>query len=161
MFDERIKEALLRRLPHPLVVCGCVDEAGEATAFTLAWITQTSFDPPVVAIAVRRNSSSNQFIRSSNVFSINFLGVSQADIAEHFMQPRSDSAGKLEAHSFSRGVTGSPILDESQGAFECNVIHIMEHGDHDVGGGEVIATIGREDMEEQFLLSHTSWQYGG
>ena len=160
MFDEHVKKRLLRQIPHPVVICGCTDGAGAANAFTLTWITQTSFDPPVVAIAVRNDTRSNRLIRGSNVFSVNFPGRSQVLLAETFTR---SSAGneKLDDVAWHPGVTGCPILDDCLGAFECNVIGIVEHGDHDVVVGEIIATEGSRSGEPPLLLSDTDWEYAG
>ncbi len=162
MFDEALKQELLRRIPHGVYVCGCVSNDGsQRNAFTLTWITQSSFEPPVVTIAVRRDSASSQHIRASRVFSVNFLGNSQSDLALRYMQPASESGPKLTEGAYHDGVTGAPILNDAVGAIECNVIQFVEYGDHDVIVAEIIATEGKEQREPQLLLSDTPWSYGG
>lgn len=165
MFDEQTKHDLLQRVPYGLYVCGVTSgsaggRAEELDAFTLTWMTQTSFQPPLVAIAVRRMSHANSLIRESKVFSINFLGASQREIAEHFKKP-ADGKSRLENQRFHAGVTGSPILDDAAGAIECTVVQIVEHGDHDLILGEVFATERGPRDEKPLYLHETAWEYGG
>ncbi len=162
MFDEQQKKKLLRRMPHGIYVCGCVNGAGDdLNAFTLTWATQTSFKPPILTMGVKRDTISNQFIRESRVLTVNFLGKSQKELAEFFFKPRRRIGNKFENIDFHTGETGAPILDDAQGAAECRVLEIVEQGDHDVIIAEVVATEMKEGAEAQLVLSDTAWQYGG
>jgi len=161
VFDDKTKSGLLQRLPHAVCVAGCLGVTGDVNAFTLTWLTQTSFDPPVITIAVRRGSRSNQYIHESKVFSVNFLGRSQTDLAENFMASHDERPLKLGDVPFHPGVTGAPILETCAGALECNVIQIVEYGDHDVVLGEIIATESGSVDEPPLHLEDTGWEYAG
>ena len=45
--DADAKKVLLRKIPHGLFVCG-VREGDEVNGFTASWVTQGSFEPPLV-----------------------------------------------------------------------------------------------------------------
>ena len=48
------KKILLRKIPHGLFICGVRDEdKNEVNGFTASWVTQGSFTPPLVVMAVR------------------------------------------------------------------------------------------------------------
>jgi hypothetical protein len=48
--DAAAKKTLLRKIPHGLFICG-VAEGEEVNGFTASWVTQGSFEPPLVVIA--------------------------------------------------------------------------------------------------------------
>ncbi len=160
MLDEKVKRTLLRKLPHPLNICG-VREGEELNGFTLSWMTQASFKPPLVTIGVRQDSRSHAMIKASQVFTVSFLAAGQQNIAERFFQPQRRVGDKLGEIDFYVGeATGCPILSEALGYIECQVKGSLEQGDHSVFLGEVVAA-GLHQDAEPLLLKDTSWQYGG
>jgi flavin reductase (DIM6/NTAB) family NADH-FMN oxidoreductase RutF len=160
LLDEKAKRTLLRKLPHPLNICG-VKEGEELNGFTLSWTTQASFKPPMVVIGVRQDSKSNAMIKASQVFAISFLEAGQQDIAEKFFQPQRRTGDKFGDFDFYTGeATGCPILTDALGYVECRVAGSLDQGDHTVFLGEVIAAEMRREGEP-LLLANTSWQYGG
>jgi flavin reductase (DIM6/NTAB) family NADH-FMN oxidoreductase RutF len=160
MLDEKAKRTLLRLIPHSLNICG-VKAGEELNGFTLSWMTQASFKPPLVVIAVRQDSQSHAMIQASQQFAVSFLGSEQKDLAEKFFKPQSQVGGRLGDTEFTVGaLTGCPIIASSLGYVECQVKGSLEHGDHTVFMAEVIAaSIYREG--EPLLLKDTGWQYGG
>ena len=52
------KKTLLRKIPHGVFICG-VAENGEVNGFTASWVTQGSFEPPLVVMAVRSDSTTS------------------------------------------------------------------------------------------------------
>ena len=49
--DLDAKKTLLRKIPHGLFICGVAD-GDEVNGFTASWVTQASFEPPLVMMAV-------------------------------------------------------------------------------------------------------------
>ena len=47
--DADAKKVLLRKIPHGLFVCG-VRDGDEVNGFTASWVTQGSFEPPLVVM---------------------------------------------------------------------------------------------------------------
>jgi flavin reductase (DIM6/NTAB) family NADH-FMN oxidoreductase RutF len=160
LLDEKAKRTLLRFIPHPLNICG-VKDGEELNGFTVSWMTQASFQPPLITIAVRQDSRSHAMIKASQTFAISFLDIAQKDLAEKFFQPQrrvGDKFGDVEFYTGS--ATGCPIIKAAIGCIECEVRGSLEHGDHSVFLGEVItAQIHQEG--EPLLMKDTGWQYGG
>jgi flavin reductase (DIM6/NTAB) family NADH-FMN oxidoreductase RutF len=160
LLDEKAKRTLLRHIPHALNICG-VREGEDLNGFTLSWMTQASFKPPLVAIAVRQDSRSHAMIKASQVFAVSFLEASQKDVAESFFQPQRRVGNKFGELDFYIGeATGCPILQASLGFIECELRGSLEQGDHSVFLGEVVAS-GLHQEGEPLLLKDTGWQYGG
>lgn len=138
MFDESVKNRLLQRIPQNEVVCGAA--AGDETiAVTISWIMQAAEQPPSVVIAIRRASDAARLIRTSKVFSINFVDAADSSLSDA-LRDEATARERLQARRHHAGVTGSPVLDDAAGAIECTVIQIIEHGDHDLFVGDIIAT---------------------
>ena len=57
------------------------DEVGSGT---INWPTQTSFDPPLLAIGVKSDTKSLANIKASGAMALSFLGAGQGDLAFAF-----------------------------------------------------------------------------
>jgi flavin reductase (DIM6/NTAB) family NADH-FMN oxidoreductase RutF len=81
-------------------------------------------------------------------------------MAQKFFKPQRRVGNKFEDVEFYMGETGCPIISDSLGYVECRVVGAVEHGDHTVFVGEVIAA-GVHREGEPLLLESTGWNYGG
>ena len=159
MLDEQAKKTMLRKIPHGLYICGVKNEE-EVNGFTASWLMQASFQPPLIVNCVRQDSISHQMVKNSGVFAISFLEDGQKDLAQKFFKPMRRVGNKFEDVEFYLGETGCPIISDSLGYVECNVVDAVEKGDHTVYVGEVIAS-GVHREGKQLLLETTGWNYGG
>jgi flavin reductase (DIM6/NTAB) family NADH-FMN oxidoreductase RutF len=160
--NEAAKRTALRKISYGLYVIG-VRDGDNINAFTGDWMSQCSFAPPLVMMAVRNESGSNVMIRKSGVFAVSVLGREQQDTAKHFFKPEriSQGNGKLDGFDLVEGTTGAPILRDCAAWFECRIRDIIETGgDHTVIIAEVIEA-GVESDNEPLRLSDTPWHYGG
>lgn len=160
MLDEQAKKTMLRKIPHGLYICG-VRDGEEMNGFTVSWLMQSSFKPPLVVSCVKQDSQSHTMIEKTNVFAISFLEEGQKEVAKQFFQPKRRVGNKFEEIEFYEGEeTGCPIIQDSLGYIECKVVGKVDEGDHTVFVGEVIGSgIHREG--KQLLLESTGWEYGG
>ena len=160
MLDEQAKKTMLRKIPHGLYICG-VKDGDEMNGFTVSWLMQSSFKPPLVVNCVKQDSISHEMIKKSGVFAISFLDSEQKDLAAKFFKPKSRVGNKFEDVEFYEGeATGCPIISDSLGYIECFVVDAVEKGDHTIYVGEVIAS-GIHKEGNQLILESTGWQYGG
>jgi len=159
--NQEAKKILLRKIPHGLFICGVRDESiNEVNGFTASWVTQGSFSPPLVVMAVRSDGSSHEIIKKTNKFSLNVLKSDQKDLAAVFFKPQKALGGRFESVEFNLGELGLPILVDSVGGLECNVIGDIAHGDHTVFVGEVKSAYLNNDVDS-LNLNSTGWNYGG
>ena len=157
--DLEAKKVLLRKIPHGLFICG-VRDGDEINGFTASWVTQGSFNPPLVVISVRADGSSHKIIEKTKKFSLNVLRDDQKDLAALFFKPQKGLGGRFESTSYSYGELDLPILDDALGAIECELIGEVIHGDHSVFVGEVKNAVLIKDGNA-LDLSSTGWTYGG
>ena len=160
MLDEQAKKTMLRKIPHGLYICG-VRDGEEMNGFTVSWLMQSSFKPPLLVNCVKQGTTSYAMIQKTEVFAISFLEDGQKDLAAAFFKPKARVGNKFENVEFYEGeATGCPIIKDSLGYVECKVVGKVEQGDHTVFVAEVIgAGIHREG--KQLLLETTGWEYGG
>ena len=160
MLDEQAKKTMLRKIPHGLYICG-VRDGEEMNGFTISWLMQSSFKPPLVVNSVKKGTTSYEMIEKTEVFSISFLGEEQKDLAAEFFKPKTRVGNKFEDVEFYEGeATGCPIIKDSLGYVECKVVGKVAEGDHTVFVAEVISA-GTHREGKQLLLETTGWQYGG
>ena len=157
--DPEQKKQALRKITHGVYVIG-VKEGEKVNAFTATWVSQVSFEPPLVMAAIRNDSVSFGMIQRSGVFAINFLGTGQKPLAQHFLKPAHLGGDKLAGVAHRRGLTGAPVLEEAIAYVECRVREVHAVGDHSLVVGEVVeARVQRDD--EPMALKETGWHYGG
>ena len=157
--DAQARKSALRGITYGLYVLGTKDE-NTVNGATVNWLTQTSFEPPLVAVAVKAGTRSQEQIAKSGVFSVNILESGQKDFATAFFKPLEPEGNKLAGYEFYTEKTGCPIFKDALRYFECQVVERVEKGDHYIYVGEVInAGVHREG--EPMTLKETGFYYGG
>ena len=160
--NDEVRRAVLQRIPYALFVVGARSaDSGEMTAYAGNWLTQTSFEPPLVVLGARAEGDGYRLIRDGGVLSVNFLPrTGGEEIARHFFEPPALGDGTLGGVPFRLGTTGAPLLDPAAAWFEAQVRHVVEMGDHHVVVAEVVDAGVRSD-EPILHLGDTPWSYGG
>ena len=62
--DADAKKTALRMIPYGIYVLTAEAGDGETAAATVNWVTQTSFDPPLVVIGVKADSGPTRFSKA-------------------------------------------------------------------------------------------------
>jgi len=158
--NEDAKKNLLRLVPHALYVLTCrVD--GKTAASTVSWVTQASFQPPLVALGLKKDSFTFETVRKAGSFALNFLGKDQKDIAQKFFKHVEPEGHTIAGETFQEGpLLKHPIFPRMAGFLECKVLEVVDKGDHAVVVAQVLeAQTGA--VEGPLLLSSTGWNYGG
>ncbi len=156
--DQTTHEAL-RRFPYAIYILGVAND-GETNAMAASWVTQCSFDPPLLMVAVRRRTHTYELVKSGRTFSINLVDKKERDIIRTLEKPFDMIGDKLNAVGHSQGKNGAPILDQAFGYIECNVVEIYEPGDHALVIGEVTHAELRQEGEP-IMCADLKWHYGG
>lgn len=157
--DPKAKRTALRGITYGLYIVGTKDESG-VNGFAGNFLTQTSFEPPLVALAAKAGSRSQQQIAESGVFSVNVLETGQKDMVTAFFKALEPEDNKLAGYEFYTEETGCPIFKDALSYFECKVVDKVEKGDHFIYVGEVInAGVHREG--DPLTMKETGFYYGG
>ena len=159
MSDSDPVSDALNALVYGLVVVGTKSADGEPNGMTANWLTQVSFDPRVVAVAIQDGAHTRQNIDATGVFSISVLPDGSKDLSLKFTAKSTSGEGRLEGEPVTSYDTGTPVLDGAVAWFECRVVGSSQPGDHVVYFGEVVG--GSVRGGEPQLLSATGMSYGG
>jgi flavin reductase (DIM6/NTAB) family NADH-FMN oxidoreductase RutF len=97
---------------------------------TVAWASQVSLKPPMVAVAVDKRWYSHELLSIGENFTVNVLADDQVPLGKHF----GSSSGRTP------GVNGVPKLAGCRAWIECRKIDTVSTGDHTLFIGEVVAS---------------------
>lgn len=136
--DASAKKTALRMIPYGLFVLTSEGKDGKVSAAAVNWVTQASFEPPLVAIGVKADSGGHAIIKETKTFALNVLGKGQQSAAFAFFKPTERDGNKIGGEPFHAGKTGAPILDNAVAFVECKLVDTVEKGDHSLFVGEVV-----------------------
>jgi 3-hydroxy-9,10-secoandrosta-1,3,5(10)-triene-9,17-dione monooxygenase reductase component len=134
-FDQDRFRSVMGAFATGVVVVTAVDD-GEPVGFTAQSFLSLSLEPPLIALAPGRTSTSWPRIRRAGTFCVNVLSEDQADLGRRFAVPGVDRFAGLE---WVAGRTGAPVLPGSLAWVECDVELIHDAGDHELVIGRVRA----------------------
>ena len=158
--NEDAKKQTLLMIPYGLYVVGVTGPDGSVNAFTANWLSQASFKPPLIMMAVKTDSRSYPMIRESKSFAVSFLESGQKEIAAAFFKPPELVNGKLGGHAVEFHETGAPVLAAAPAFVECAVTDVVDRGDHAIFVAQV-TNAGHRRSASPLLMSETGWKYGG
>jgi len=152
MPEINVYEAL-NELPLPLVIVTTGNK--EKAGMTAAWITQVSWKPAYVGIAIYNKWSTLKVIKNLGYFAINIVSPKLLKVAlKVFGSLHSEAVDKFLLASRDYGVKiglgkliKAPVILESPLIIECRVAKILEIGDHHLVVGEPLTAYRNADEE--------------
>jgi flavin reductase (DIM6/NTAB) family NADH-FMN oxidoreductase RutF len=106
-------------------------------AMIASWVSQVSYDPLLIMVAVHTHRYSHQLIDQGGCLALHVLARNQADLLKRFKG--SDPQAKFAALQWQRGKTGCPILADCIAYFEGRVVDRLRPGNHTLFIAEVVA----------------------
>lgn len=163
MSNEKIKVAL-SMMPYGFYSITSSHE-GINNAMVANWVTQVSFSPRLIAIAIQKTSYSHNLIVKGKAFAVNIFNKADVDMIKPYTKSRAKNPDKLVNAQFTPGPqTGCPILSGSAAHIECKVIAIHDDGgDHSIFVGEVVGAgvYKPGDAGDTLKLPDLGWSYAG
>lgn len=132
-------------------------------AGTVSWVMQSSFEPPMVTLAIQKESDLNETIGKAYRFAINVLGKDDRKMINAFAKESTIADQKINGYPYLNGLkTDAPILQDCLGFIECEVADIIKtEGDHVLFVGKVVHHKLREPEAMPLHEWETSKHYGG
>ncbi|PYO78352.1 MAG: flavin reductase family protein [Gemmatimonadetes bacterium] len=159
--DDATTRAALRLFPYGLYAV-TVRHEGEEHASTASWVTQASFHPPMVAVAIENTSKTIGMVRDAHHFAISILHEGQREIAEKLGRPSSATSQKLKGIKTKPApASGVPVLADALGWVECRVVATLPGGDHTLVLGEVVEAGIERDGAKPLTLEQAGFTYSG
>jgi flavin reductase (DIM6/NTAB) family NADH-FMN oxidoreductase RutF len=157
--DPAVKKKALRMITYGLFVATARDDSGPA-AGAINWISQSSFTPPLIMMAIKADSALHRAIETSRRFIVHVVGKDQKELATAFFRGAELSGDKLNGYRVETSASGIPLLVDPPAWFECRVTNDVRGGDHTTFVAEVIDAGVRSDAEP-LTLRDTGFFYGG
>jgi flavin reductase (DIM6/NTAB) family NADH-FMN oxidoreductase RutF len=136
--DDAAKKTALRMIPYGIYVLTAREADGTPHAATVNWVTQTSFNPPLVTMGLKADSGAYAAVKATGKAVLNVLGKGQQGAAFTFFKPAEMQEGKLSGEPMHDAANGVPIIDSAPAAIELALAEIVERGDHHVVVMEVV-----------------------
>jgi flavin reductase (DIM6/NTAB) family NADH-FMN oxidoreductase RutF len=158
--DSKTKQKVLRLLTNGMYILTS-RSAERFGAATITWVSQASFKPPLLMVALRKDGSAFQCVVESRTAVLHVLDSGQRDIAQKFFTATEESQGLLNGEPYTQGTIGAPVLKNLGAYLECEAVEILENsGDHAVVVFEVLNAVLCKDVEP-LTVTGSPWQYGG
>jgi 3-hydroxy-9,10-secoandrosta-1,3,5(10)-triene-9,17-dione monooxygenase reductase component len=134
-FDlARFKQAMGTFATGVTIVSGIED--GRPVGFTCQSFMSVSIDPPFVAVAPARTSTSWPRIAAAGSFCVNVLADHQSEVGQRFAISGGD---KFQGVSWHPGpATGSPVIEGGLAWVDCRLELVHDAGDHELIIGRVL-----------------------
>ena len=160
---DKLRRRVLWTMPYGLYVVG--SRAGDRrNGMTLNWVTQLSFDPKLVGIAVEQGAFTHELVDEGGVFSLCIVDREDRAIVRKFTKPVEVDveAGTMNGFAFHDGRTGAPVLDQAVAYVDCEVRERVATGSHTLFVGEVVDAGFQKPEETPVLrMEDTRMIYGG
>jgi flavin reductase (DIM6/NTAB) family NADH-FMN oxidoreductase RutF len=123
-------EQALGRLVGSL--CIVTTKENELTgAMVASWVSQATFNPPGLTIAVAKERALESLLPIGSHFVLNILQEGKhIDLMKHFLKPFAPGEDRFANISYDMTENGCPILTDSLAYLECQVKNRLECGDH-------------------------------
>ena len=156
--NEKYRQQSLRMFSYGVYILSSVNK-GEHCVSTVTWVSQASFEPPMISVCIKRNSASYEIVKKRGEFILHLLGDNQKKMASTFFKPTIFENEKLNGQEFSLA-NNLPLLKDIPAYIQCKVVEILENGDHPLFLAEVVDAKINNDSNP-LELRKTGWTYGG
>lgn len=117
-----------------VTVVTAMEDAGPV-GFTCQAFTSLSLEPPMVALAPGKSSTSWPRIAEAGVFCVNILADDQEALCRDFAVSGGD---KFAGVRWAPGANGAPVIDGVLAWVECALLLAHDAGDHELVFGRVL-----------------------
>jgi flavin reductase (DIM6/NTAB) family NADH-FMN oxidoreductase RutF len=159
--DNALKKQVLRTFTYGMYIVSCVDEDGTTVnAFTANWLTQVSFEPPLIAVSIENISRSLPMIQRTRKFNINVLRSGDRKLAGDMGKSGLKYPEKMAGVGYSLGSNGVPIINQALAWVACDVRNMVDAGDSTLVVGEVL-DIGMLQEGQPLTMSEAGFKHAG
>lgn len=133
--DSSVTDAL-RTLTYGLYIV-TVSVGGRRNAMPASWVSQVSYDPPRIMVAVKKTRLTHDMLPEAGTFGL--MVVQKGKEGEFAGYKGGDPEKKFAGRAVTAGKSGAPLLTEYLTAFELELRDTIDAGDHALFIGEVVS----------------------
>src|SRR5204863_9500485 len=127
--------------------------AGTDPRMSGSWLMRASFKRAIAACALSEDSRTLANVRPSKRFAVSLLASGMKGLAESIVD------GSFAKVKTERTPSGLPVVAGGAGWIDCQVLDILDKGDHRIGLAEVV-DVG-SGPGKLMPLDELKWHYGG
>ena len=142
MIDPDTFRAVLGRFASGVTVVTARDADGVDHGMTVSAFCSASLVPPLVLVCVEQGASTLPVLMAGTHFAVNILAQGQEALSRRFAW---QDVNRFDGVGYTRGATGSALLDETLAWLECRIVARHPAGDHVIVVGEVEAAEARTE----------------
>jgi len=122
--------AVLGRTPSGIFVLTARSADGRETGMLASWVQQSSFEPPMVTVAVNRKRFLHDWLKAVPRLALSIVGEGQKEFLKHFGAGFGPDEPAFNGVAIARSEGGLPVLADAIGYLEGRVVGGMDSGDH-------------------------------
>ncbi len=158
MIDRELKRSL-GQMMHGVQVVGATHD-GVSRAYCSHWVSQVSFEEPIVMASVSPKHDTYPLLDASERFSVSIMAADQVEAAQYFSYP--GRKFNYIAPEFLDEVNGLPRVVDCIAWLECEVIDRIHKYDHELFFARVVhVEEGRLKLPPLLYSSRLGWRAAG
>ncbi|WP_314958007.1 flavin reductase [Bradyrhizobium cosmicum] len=114
------------------------------TASAVCSVTDT---PPTVLVCVRQRAGAHDVLKANGALCINILAGRHQNLSGKFGQTGTSVEQRFADASWTRLVTGAPVLADAAASLDCRIARVTEVGTHTVFFCEVVEIVAAAETE--------------
>ena len=134
MIDPKLKRALGQAAKGVEVVAAVHD--GVTRAYTSHWVTQVSFEEPIIMASVSPKHDTYPLMKASGEFTVSFLAGDQVHIGQYFSYP--GRKFHYIAPEYLAVVEGRPVVPDCLAWVHAKIFQSLPMRDHELLFAEVV-----------------------
>jgi flavin reductase (DIM6/NTAB) family NADH-FMN oxidoreductase RutF len=131
--DPQLAQAL-KAIPYGIYAL-TTPRDDQLLSLIVSWVSQVSYSPPLLMVALRHNRRAVLALRPRGLFSLSLLTQEQKPLVASLKNL--DPLLGFSEHFSERGQQEFPVLKECLVSWQCRVLSTAEAGDHVLFIGEV------------------------
>lgn len=148
---DRTEQAVGRIIGSLCVVSAKRQEI--SSAMLASWVTQASFNPPGLTVAVAKDRAIESLMHTGDNFVLNILKEGM-NLRRHFLQPFAPGEDRFVGLATQTSQNGCSILSDALAYLECTVHSRMDCDDHwvvyaTVNNGQILQSMGMTAIHQR------------
>ncbi len=142
------------------LVCAQNDTTKSIDGYLASWVQQISFEPLMIAIAIKPGRPAYDLIMNDQVFTLNIIGDHDSSYIKHFWDGYDRNKNPFRHLEIRHGDFGGIILKAAKSAIECKRHSSIKPGDHELVIADVLSScIQTEDANPLVHIRKTGADY--
>jgi flavin reductase (DIM6/NTAB) family NADH-FMN oxidoreductase RutF len=135
------KAASVGLIPSGLFIVSVYDPKTQASdGYLASWVQQISFNPLMIALAIKPGRPAYDLIKGGHPFSVNIVGDHDKTFLKHFWKGYDPAQSPFKEIPNHLSELNGLIIDQAKATIDCVMVSSTAPGDHEIIFAEVKAS---------------------